>query len=73
MYSNKKKDVVININQLAKMTETTLDLGKLGYTKLLGTGKITHAVHVKVDSVSVRAKEKIEKAGGKVDSKTEGE
>lgn len=43
-----------------------LDLEKLGYHKLLGTGKIAQAVTVKVASHSEAAARKIEGAGGQI-------
>ena len=43
-----------------------LDLEDLGYTKLLGTGRITKPLVVKVPAYSKSAIEKVEKAGGKV-------
>jgi large subunit ribosomal protein L15 len=43
-----------------------VDLGRLGYTKLLGAGKVTKPIIVKVSSCSKSAAEKIEKAGGRV-------
>ncbi len=43
-----------------------IDLGSLGYTKLLGTGTPAVAVRVTVGSSSARATEKIEAAGGSV-------
>ena len=51
---------------IAKMHGSEIDLGKLGYEKLLGKGTISRAVTVKVDQASAQAKEKIEKAGGMV-------
>lgn len=44
-----------------------LDLGALGFDKLLGKGEITIPVIVKVKRISKLAKEKILKAGGKVE------
>ena len=41
-----------------------VDLGKLGYTKLLGTGKLTKKMKLSVPSASKRAVEKITAAGG---------
>ncbi len=41
-----------------------VDLKKLGFTKLLGRGQVLCKLHVVAPAVSVRAKEKIEKAGG---------
>jgi len=43
-----------------------IDLSKLKYNKLLGSGKITRKFEIKVDQASKRAIEKIEKLGGKV-------
>lgn len=43
-----------------------VDLGKLGYTKLLGRGRITRRLEVKVESFSERAKRKVEEAGGRI-------
>jgi len=52
----------------AKKTGTSysVDLASLGYDKVLGSGKITHKIEIKAESFSKSAKEKIEKAGGKV-------
>lgn len=44
----------------------TIDLSDIGVDKLLGSGKITSAVHVTVKSASARAIEKVEAAGGSV-------
>lgn len=44
-----------------------VDLTKLGYDKLLGTGDVDLAITVKVSQASKSAIEKIEKAGGKVE------
>lgn len=67
---------VINVGELdevaEKLKETEkegkifVDLGSLGYTKLLGTGKVTKPLVVKVPSCSKSAAEKIKEAGGKV-------
>lgn len=65
-YSKKKKANSINIYELAKLDGDSFDLKKLGYGKLLGKGKISKAVTVIVNEVSKQAKEKIEKAGGKI-------
>ncbi len=71
---------VINISRLnnlvAELPETsggsqTIDLTSMGYTKLLGTGKIAKALTVKISSCSKSAAEKIEQAGGKVLSASE--
>jgi large subunit ribosomal protein L15 len=54
--------------QLPPQTEgqPTVDLTSLGYAKLLGTGKITKPITVKVQSASKSATEKITQAGGKI-------
>jgi len=49
-----------------------LDLGQLGYDKLLGGGKVRKALVVKVASSSKSAVEKIGKAGGQVLTETQG-
>ena len=56
----------VNIDDLEKFKDANIDLRKLGYEKLLGKGKINKKITVIVDSFSKTAKEKIEKAGGKV-------
>jgi large subunit ribosomal protein L15 len=72
--------VIINVQELnrqlpswaaeKKVTKSgdsyTVDLGTLGYTKLLGTGKISHKVKVTVRKASPGAVEKISAAGGSV-------
>jgi len=66
---------VINIGELEEIAEKygktengkiLIDLEGLGYTKLLGSGRITKPLIVKVPSCSKSAAEKIEEAGGKV-------
>lgn len=77
---NTHPDNAINIGQLnlslekfleqgqAKQVENRveLDLGQLGYTKLLGDGKISRPIKVTVDKCSEKAAEKIGQAGGQV-------
>jgi large subunit ribosomal protein L15 len=53
-----------NINE--KDTKATLDLASLGYHKLLGGGKVSGAVKVRIAKISDNAKQKIEEAGGEV-------
>jgi large subunit ribosomal protein L15 len=75
-----KKDNVINVRKLEEITEKVstekdgkllIDLESLGYTKLLGTGKITKSLIVKVASCSKSAAEKIKEAGGQILMKVE--
>jgi len=71
-----RKSNVINIGELEELAsrldlekekgKLLLDLDKLGYTKLLGMGKITKPFSVKVASFSENAAKKIEVAGGKI-------
>jgi large subunit ribosomal protein L15 len=62
----------LNIQKLTTMTPTTQDgkniinLTSLGYTKLLGTGKISKPLTVTVPACSKLAQEKITEAGGQV-------
>lgn len=75
------KDIVtINVGKLDQIIETLLvdgkatksaskysvDLGNLGFSKLLGTGKVTKSLDVTVASASSNAMSKIEAAGGKI-------
>lgn len=43
-----------------------VDLGKAGYNKLLGSGKINTKVKIKVKLCSKKAKEKLAKMGGEI-------
>jgi len=70
----------INLKKLEELAQAgqqeklQIDLAALGYTKLLGSGKVTKALTVQVPSCSKLAAEKIKKAGGKiVDSSVDGE
>lgn len=72
--STKRREKTLNIKQLNELaTETPAEKGvahvnltSLGYTKLLGTGKIAKPLTVTVAACSKTAEEKIKKAGGKV-------
>ena len=43
-----------------------IDLGQLGYTKLLGRGRVTRKMEIRVEQASERAKAKVEEAGGRI-------
>ena len=43
-----------------------VDLTALGYTKILGTGKLTKKLHIKIAKSTQEAKEKIKAAGGEL-------
>ena len=72
-----KDTQIVNLAKLEKATEAKFDavvLFDLGFVrsvekpiKILGTGKITRAIEIKVNAVSETAKEAIEKAGGKIE------
>jgi len=83
--SLKQKINVINVGELDELVDKLaegkqlekredkafLDLGKMGYQKLLATGKITKPLLVKVAAYSENAAKKIEDAGGKILGKAE--
>jgi large subunit ribosomal protein L15 len=73
--SLKRKVNAINVGTLDELAEKLstkkegklfIDLESLGYTKLLGTGKVTKPLTVKVPSCSKSAAEKIKEAGGQI-------
>ena len=53
----------------AEKTKTgySVDLEKIGYTKLLSKGEVTFKLNIKINSASAKAKEKLEAAGGKIE------
>ena len=63
-----KKIKTINIGQIEEVFpgKKDIDLGKEGYSKLLGGGKINSKIKIKVDSASSKAIEKIKEKGGDV-------
>jgi large subunit ribosomal protein L15 len=70
------KKNVINVGKLDEVAEKLsqakgeekiyIDLESLGYTKLLGTGKVTKPLKVKVAAYSSSAAKKIKEAGGEI-------
>lgn len=67
------KDIELNLdkymekNLVKKDGETySLDLSKLGYNKLLGSGQVNNKYKITTKFVSKKAKEKIEAKGGEV-------
>ena len=70
---------VINVGELDQVAaelpieagKHSVDLGTLGYGKLLGRGRVTRALTVKVVSCSKSASRKIRDAGGEVLAVTE--
>jgi large subunit ribosomal protein L15 len=75
-------EVTINVGQLSANIEKfvadgaatgskgtyTIDLTTVGYTKLLGTGKVENKLKITVATCSQSAKKKIEAAGGSVET-----
>ena len=65
--SLRKVNISINLQELQDMTEDdTVNLGELGYDKLLGKGKMNRAMNIIVAKASARAVSKVEAAGGTV-------
>ena len=78
--SLQRRDSPINLSQLEELIEKLsvekkleekngkifVDLEKLGYTKLLGMGKISKPVVVKVQAFSASAAEKVQAVGGQI-------
>ena len=63
---NKKKILLNTIINLQNLQKLNLINSKYRKLKLLGSGDLKNKVDVEVNSISKSAKEKIEKAGGKV-------
>jgi len=62
-----RKENTLNIQALVELAQNdTIDLTSMGYTKLLGTGRIRKPLTVTVPTCSKSAQEKIVQAGGKV-------
>ncbi|MDR2732131.1 MAG: 50S ribosomal protein L15 [Fibromonadaceae bacterium] len=73
-----KNTQIVNLDKLEKVAEITkfdpIVLCDLGFTrsvakpvKILGTGKITRAIELKVNAISESAKAAVEAAGGKIE------
>lgn len=62
----------LNVGELEGMTtgkdkaRVSLDLTSMGVEKLLGSGQVTRAFNIRVESFTERAKTKVEEAGGKI-------
>ena len=66
-------DLNLGLDKLIELGKTKqadgkieINLGELGYTKLLGDGKVTHPLRIIVAQCSERASQKISQAGGQV-------
>jgi large subunit ribosomal protein L15 len=79
--SLKKREKGINVGTLEGIAakfqggkegdKALIDLEAMGYTKLLGAGRITKPLTIKVPSCSKYAAEKIKKAGGQILAETQ--
>ena len=63
-------NTTVNVGQLEEISgdSDSVDLTEMGIDKLLGSGKITKALSITVSEASARAVEKIEAAGGSLDT-----
>ena len=63
-------NTTVNVGQLEEIAgdSDSVDLTEMGIDKLLGSGKITKALSITVSEASARAVEKIEAAGGSLDT-----
>jgi len=65
--SLRKVNISINLQELQDMTEgDDINLGELGFDKLLGKGKMNRAMNIIVAKASSHAVSKVEAAGGTV-------
>jgi large subunit ribosomal protein L15 len=63
----KKIEKTINLVKLDQLaTSNEVNLTELGYTKLLGTGKLTKPLTIQVKEASKSAVQKVQDAGGKL-------
>jgi len=66
-FTPERVDQLVHLGKAIKEKEFILiDLGKLGYNKLLGTGKIENKIKFKVESYSAGAEDKVKAAGGEI-------
>lgn len=69
MHRTIKKPVTVNLSYVQTklaQKEGIIDLHKIGIGKLLGSGKVTRKLEIKVKSFSKKAEEKVTSAGGKI-------
>ena len=68
---SRKVERIINLRQLSLMIENgkvgkEVNLGTLGYDKLLGMGKFEHKIKITVKRASAKVAEKLKKAGSEL-------
>ncbi|MCW3995056.1 MAG: 50S ribosomal protein L15 [Candidatus Bathyarchaeota archaeon] len=62
-----RKEQIINLSKVQEIAQgEKINLTELGYTKLLGTGKITKPLTIEVEAYSKSAAEKVKEAGGEI-------
>ena len=65
--SLRKVNISINLQELQSIAEgDSINLGKIGYDKLLGKGRIDRPINITVSKASALAVSKVEAAGGSV-------
>jgi len=79
--NNEEKFNVINLGDISNLLEKwvsskkaiktkdtySVNLSKLGYSKLLSSGELTQKVSISVPNYSTKAKQKVESVGGKIE------
>jgi large subunit ribosomal protein L15 len=70
-----RQEKTINLQKLDQIAQgTEINLTELGFTKLLGSGKITKPLTIQVYAYSKSAAQKVQDAGGKIiSSQADGE
>jgi large subunit ribosomal protein L15 len=70
-----RQEKTINLQKLDQIAQgTEINLTELGFTKLLGSGKITKPLTIQVSAYSKSAAQKVQDAGGKIiSSQADGE
>jgi len=65
--SLRKVNISINLQELQSIAEgDSINLGEIGYDKLLGKGRIDRPINITVSKASALAVSKVEAAGGSV-------
>ena len=62
--------IAVKLSTEKQEDKSVVDLAALGYTKLLGTGRVTKPLVIRVASCSKSAAEKVKNAGGQVLTET---
>ena len=66
-HSLRKVNISINLQELQSIAEgDSINLGEIGYDKLLGKGRIDRPINITVSKASALAVSKVEAAGGSV-------